>query len=76
MCGRAERHQPEEEERGAEESRRGDHDGDRRERDPERKLEHENPEPLRPHHVDDRRPERLDDPGEIEEARIEGNIGV
>ena len=39
-------------------------------------LHRDDPEPLRPEHVDEGAPERLDHPGEVEPGGVEGDVGI
>ena len=76
MRRRAERHQPEDRKRQAKKNRGRLGQRHQGKRDANHKLQADDPETLGPEHVHQRRPERLDDPWQIQPARVERDLGV
>jgi hypothetical protein len=74
--GRTERHDPKKGQGIADESRRRDREGHTGERRADHQLHRDDPEPLRPEHIDERAPEGFDHPGKVEPTGIESDIGI
>jgi hypothetical protein len=74
--GRGERQQPEKRQRQLQKMRRGNGQGHAGQRRPEAELHRPDPPAPRLQRVHDRAPERLDDPGQIQPARVKCNGGV
>lgn len=71
-----ESHQPEQGERGTEEPVERQRQGNPGERGADEQLHGGNPPAFGLHQVDEGTPEWLDDPGQVEPAGVEGNVGV
>ncbi len=76
MGCRAESHQPEEGKGILEEPGLRDAERNARKRRSNEELHQKDPVALRPEEFEKRAPERLDDPGKVEPARIKGDVGV
>ena len=76
MRRRAEGHQPEDRQRVAEKIRPGHGQSHQRQRGADHELQADNPPAFGAEQVHQRRPQRLDDPGQVEPARVERDVGV
>ena len=76
VCGRAERHEPEDGQCGLEEMVGGESERHARQSRSQKELHADNPPPFGSQQVDKRAPERLDDPGQVEPAGVERHVGI
>ncbi len=73
---RGEGEQPQDRERHLEEMRHRQRERHQRQRGADRELHREDPDALGREHVDERRPDRLHDPRQVEPARVQRDVGV
>lgn len=76
VCGRTKGEQPEQGERQLKEIFRGDGEGNTCQSCTDEHLHGDNPPAFGLDEVDERTPQRLDDPGQVEPAGIKGQLGI